>query len=228
MDFSIKRILPHIYHLDFGTQYDVAMHFLRFQEYYESPKFHKKFFTISQYMRWYSLKYGKGAFTYPDDWGGFNVPSWALTEVRDGPISDLNENDAFMFCLIDGVRDEEDEHPFYFVGTYNNGKRKYDGKDDDVLAHEIAHALYTVNGSYRGEVDLLLDAWQHHEGHAGEEMDSAVDVLCGMGYHRSTIQDEIHAYAATGPCKELKGVMSEAETKPFQELFKEYKTKCAK
>lgn len=227
MDFSVRKIMPHVYHLDFGTQYDVAMHFLRFQEYYESPKFHKKFFTISQYMRWYSLEYGKGAFTYPDDWGGFNVPSWALTEVRDGPVEDLNEEDRLMFYLIDRVRSKEDGHPFYFIGTYNNGKRKKDGKEDDVLAHEIAHALYTVNSDYRGEVDLLLNAWKYHEGHASEEIDSASDILREMGYHHSTIQDEVHAYAATGPCKDLKGVMSETETKPFQDLLRRYRRQCA-
>ena len=225
MDFSIRKIMPHVYHLDFGTQFDVAMHFLRFQDYYESPKFYKKFFTLLQHMKWYSQEYGQGAFTYPDDWSGFNVPIWALLDVRHGPVPDPNEYDSFMFCLIDKVLREEEDHPFYFIGTYAGGKK---GSLKDTLGHEIAHALYAVNSDYRGQVDILFEAWGCEEGHAGEEIDSAGDVLHEMGYHPSTIQDEIHAYAATGLCKELKGVMSEDEMKPFQKLFKRYQKKCAR
>jgi len=238
MDFSIKKIMPHTYHLDFGTQYELAMHFLRVQEYYESPKFRKQMFTLVDYMDWYARTKGKGAFTYTKDWSGFNVPSWALMEVYRSStnVPDFNRYDEFMRRIIDRVMREEwindtsarhcgEIGPFYFIGTFAGGGINKKGKRDDVLAHEVAHALYYVNEEYKFEVDRLLDAWRHGEGHVGEELDSADDVLAGMGYHRYTMQDEIHAYSATGLCEELKGVMSKAEMEPFQKLFKEYRKK---
>ena len=109
--------MPHIYHLDFGTQYELTMHFLRAQEYYESPKFYKQIFTFMDYMDWYSKVHGKGSFTYTKDWTGFNVPSWALTEVYDREVylPDRNRYDTLMGTLVDQIRHEEGGQAFYFI-----------------------------------------------------------------------------------------------------------------
>lgn len=115
--FSIKEILPHIYHLHFESAYDNAMHFLRFQEYYESSKYHKKIFALVDYMEWYSKEYGKETFSYVKDWSGFNVPSWVLGHVRIADIPDLNKYDQRMFMLIDWVEEQEFPHNYYFIGT---------------------------------------------------------------------------------------------------------------
>ena len=85
--FKIKEIKPNIFLFEFKHNYDMCMHFLRYQEYYESssPKYRGKAFEIFDFMRWYSLKYGKGAFTYVDDWDGFNIPShiiWSLWNLN--------------------------------------------------------------------------------------------------------------------------------------------------
>jgi len=229
MDFSIRKLMPHVYHLDFDTQYELTMHFLRAQEYYESPKFYKKIFPLLDYMDWYSKVHGKGSFSYTRDWSGFNTPSWALTAVYNSEtyLPDRNRYDKLMGTLVDRICYEEEGHAFYFIGTFAGGGINKKGEKDDILAHEIAHALYTVNSEYRDQVNILLEAWGCEEGHAGEEIDSAGDVLYEMGYHSSTIQDEIHAYCATGLCEKLKGVITKKEMKPFQKLFKEYKKKCA-
>ncbi len=223
--FSIREILPHIYHLHFESAYDLAMHFLRSSEYYESPKFHRKIFTLVDYMEWYAKEHGEGAFTYPKDWSGFNVPSWALRKVRAADIQDLNKYDQRMFTLIDWV-EERESSDYYFIGTSSAGYARTDEEDEeDVLDHKIAHALYTVNADYRSEVGGLFLDWKHEPGHKGEEIDSAEVVLKGMGYHETTFTDEIHAYCATGPCNELEGVISKKEMEPFQKLFKEFKGK---
>jgi hypothetical protein len=226
--FSIKEILPHVYHLHFESSYELAMHFLRFQEYYESIKFHRKIFSLVDYMEWYAKEH-EGSFTYPTDWSGFNVPSWVLHQVRneefrDG-IPDVNRYDRFMFQLIDWVEAREHPHNYYFIGTSTQGYRG-DESEEEVLDHEIAHALYTVNPEYHEHALALLREWNHVEGHKGEELDSAKEVLKEMGYHETTIEDEIQAYCATGLCDELEGVISKSEMKPFQKLFKEYKKRC--
>jgi hypothetical protein len=223
--FSITEILPHVYHLHFESSYDLAMHFLRFQEYYESAKFHRQIFSLVDYMEWYSRDSGEGSFTYAGDWSGFNVPSWVLLQVRQAEIPDPNKYDRFMFNLVDWINQKEFPNSFYFIGTSSAGYRG-DESESNVLAHEVAHALYTVKPEYKQEVERILHEWQHSPGRSGEQLDSAVDVLTGMGYHQSVIMDEIHAYCATGLCDELESVISDKEQKPFRKLFQEYKKKC--
>lgn len=224
--FSIREILPHVYHLHFESAYDLAMHFLRYQEYYESPKWYCRIFSLVDYMEWYAKEHGKGAFTYPKDWSGFNVPSWVVWQVNDAVLPDPNPYDDFMRSITRMVCREEGNHPFYLIGT--SGESRNDTESEvEVLAHEIAHALYTVDAKYSQAVNQLLEDWRLGlGGHKRAELGSAEDVLKGMGYHESTLEDEIHAYCATGLCKELKGVISKSEMKPFQKLFQEYKKQC--
>lgn len=226
LNFKLEEIFPHIYHLHFDSAYDCAMSFVRFQEYYESPKYRKQIFTLVDYMEWYAKTKGEGAFTYPVDWSGFNVPDWAIRQVRKADIPDLNKYDQRMFAFIDWVEDKEFPHNYYFVGTSVEGYKK-NGEEEGVLDHEIAHALYYTDSSYRGRVERLLYEWDGRDGrggHKGEELDSAKDVLRAiMGYHKEVVKDEIQAYCATGLCEELEGVISEKEMEPFQELFQEFK-----
>ena len=226
-EFRIQEIYPHVYHLHFDSAYDLAMHFLRVQEYYESPKYHKKIFSIADYMEWYAKEHGDGAFTYPKDWSGFNVPSWALREVRKAEIPDPNRYDRFMFSLVDWAEARESGQNYYFIGSSTAGHQG-DEDEESVLDHEVAHAFYSTSASYRREASDLVAHWQLSWGgsHKSGELASARAVLRGMGYHYTTIQDEIHAYCATGLIKELEGVISEAEMVPFQKLFQEFKRKC--
>jgi hypothetical protein len=218
MNFSVRELLPHVYHLHFERGYDLAMHFVRAQEYYESPRFFRKFFTMIDFMDWYAKEHGKGAFTYPTDWSGFNVPSTVLLEVY-GPtveLPDPNRYDEFMKSLVGWASRVEYGHNFYFIGTSSAGY-KGDSDEENVLDHEIAHALYFTNPKYRKAVTSCL---------AG--MDAAARVqakaaLAAMGYHATTIDDEVHAYSATGLCKDLQGIISPADQKPFQKAFKEFR-----
>jgi len=58
---------------------------LRFEEYYESPRFKGRIFTFDEYRKWYVKNSPKGKktgrFTYYSDWSGFNIPSYALKTV---------------------------------------------------------------------------------------------------------------------------------------------------
>lgn len=229
MHFSIRQILPHIYLLHFGRQYDLCMHFLRFQEYHESPEFYKKFFTIADFKKWYSRKHGKGSFTYPKDWTGFNVPSSHLLpflENQEQAFPDLNSRDEFMLGLIRKVANEEKGHSFYFIGIF--GDKEGSSKDGSVgvIYHELAHALYSTKKKYREAMEKHL-----------AKMDPRIkkrcqSILTSMGYHQSTIEDEIHAYGATGPCTELEKIFTSAHRKPFERSFERILTrtlqKCAK
>lgn len=216
--FSWKRILPHVYHLHFDSGYDLAMHFIRVQEFYESPRFYRKIFTLVDYMEWYSKEYGKGAFTYPTDWSGFNVPSNVLLEVYKSStnVPDFNKYDSFMSALIAQAAYLEQGQPFYFIGTSSSGY-KGDADEEDVLDHELAHALYYTNRAYR---DAMVTCLFHMDSEAKYKASQA---LAKMGYHFSTIEDEIHAYSATGVCSSLQEILTSQVIAPFQKVFQEFK-----
>lgn len=209
------QILPHVYHLEFPGHYDTAMHFLRFQEYYESLKFCGQIFTLVDYMEWYAKDYGNGVFSYPDDWAGFNVPGNVLIEVAEAEIPDLNKYDIQMRTLIKVVQKEERGHPFYFIGTTT-------GDALDTLDHEIAHALYFTDEEYHQAMEDLLDHMPR------KNYDAAWAALQEMRYHPATCRDEVHAYATTGPCDELKKALTPAVRKPFIKAYKEQRKRIEK
>jgi len=240
--YEVIQIMPHVYQLHFAKAYDLAMHFIRMQEYYESPKFRRRIFTLVEYMEWYSEERGKGAFIYPKDWTGFNVPSDVAHEVYKSScaIPDFNKYDERMYRIIDHLTyDEvrrahldsrilephERELPkFYLIGTSEENFKKNEGLDDkDTLAHELAHALYYLDDEYFRAMQQQLIT-----GMDGETEVAARSALLGMGYHHSVTLDEVQAYCATGLCKELKGIVTSAERKPFQKIFKEFMGRCVK
>ena len=217
-EISINEVYPHVYHLNFKSRYNSAMHFLRFQEFYESPKYHRQFFTLVDYMEWYSLVSddAKGSFTYPTDWSGFNVPSKCLLPFinEPSPIPDKNKYDEYMCNLIRTIREKEKDHDFYFIGTSDNVDK------ENVLDHELSHAWYTVDDNYRTKSDNLLNELNK------ETLEKAREALQKTQYHISVIDDEIVAYCSTGLSSLLKGVISEEERKPFIENFQYQMKNC--
>ena len=83
-------------------------------------------------MDWYAAQFG--AFTYFQDWSGFNVPSTALEPFYGGRFDPLLRKEQQLLRLFRGVRP-----PFYVIGLY----------DDDDLTHELAHALFFMRSDYR-------------------------------------------------------------------------------
>ena len=165
---SRRRVADGIFLVRFKTQYALASTFLRIQEHYESSRFRGRVFTLEDYMDWYAATFG--AFTYFEDWSGFNVPSTALTPFYQGKFDPLLRKEQ---CLLRLFRMERS--PFYVIGATS-------GTD---LTHEIAHALFFTRPSYRTAV---LAAMREYDTRALEKD------LAGRGYHRLVLTDEAHAY----------------------------------
>jgi hypothetical protein len=149
---------------------ELADSFMRFQEYYESPFWADKVFTIGQYKQWYSSTYG--ADTYRFDWRGFNFPSFVLKPFRDGLFDPLTENEKTILNLLRYRIDE-----FYIIGS----------NTDDVLGHELCHALYHSNETYRTEINKIIDKHK-------KDIKKALDFLLKLGYHKKVLYDEFQAY----------------------------------
>lgn len=184
----LQVVFDHVYLLQFEEQYDLNMHFLRLQEYYESnnPLFRGRHFKLLDYMRWYSIQRNgaKGYFSYVDDWAGFNVPSHVFDEVycKTSP-PDINEYDMTMMSVYETLRRKESDEKFYVIGTVGLGQ---------VFDHEVAHALFYTNEVYKEE--QLNNITSLPDGVAG----ALREVLLHEGYISSVLNDELQAYLSTG------------------------------
>ena len=152
----------------------LAKTFIRFQEYYESPEFRNKIFTLGQFKDWYSKKYG--AFTYYSDWDGFNIPSHVLQPFVKGLFDPLTDEEKNMLECFKYRSDK-----FYIIGVSEDS--------GDTLDHEICHGLYHTNDEYNGAVNKVLTA------HA-KDLSSIYDFLKRKGYSPAVWKDEANAYIA--------------------------------
>ncbi len=162
------QIADGIFVLHFETQYALASSFLRIQEHYESSRFRKRIFTLEQYKEWYAAEFG--AFTYYEDWSGFNVPSSAFAPFYAGKFDPLLDKEQRLLRLFHNERE-----PFYVIGIASAAD----------LEHEVAHALFYTRPDYR---EAVLEAMRPYDTSAIEGR------LASMGYHRQVITDEVHAY----------------------------------
>lgn len=144
-------------------QYTLASTFLRFQEYYENPKFRGEIFSLEEFMDWYAMRFGN--FTYCQDWDGFNIPSSVLKPFREGKFNPLSKKEEWLLGLLADMSE-----PFYVVGIYG------DKLDLRTLKHELVHGLYYTVPEYRKDVQKILRPKKIHR---------LAEVFKKMGYSES-------------------------------------------
>jgi hypothetical protein len=200
--FKIKEVHPRVFLFEFSDEYDLSMHFLRYQEYYESPssKFRGKAFTLLDYMEWYSNKFGHGAFTYTRDYGGYNIPGEIIPSVQQLGIPDPNRYDETMAGAWRECANYYDDR-FYIIGTM---------KDHGALNHELSHAFFYLYPEYRKEMLALVKALPVK---TRKKINKWLKEHC---YARKVYTDETVAYLSTGSAWD--GV----DGKPFRKVFKRY------
>lgn len=168
---KIEFISPKIIHLIFDNRYNMSDVLMRFSEYYESPKYRGKNFTRKELLNWYKKIYKKD---YHSAWAGFNIPSYALkAEMFDKDSTKSEEVFINFFKNIKGN--------FYIIGSNE--------KDTDVKKHELCHAMFYLNPSYKKEVIKQI---KKHDVHALKMF------LKFTGYCDDVLLDEINAYITSG------------------------------
>ncbi len=207
---KVVEVKPRIYCVTVDDDYDRAMLFCRYQEFYESPykKFRGKPFTWMEYMRHYKTAWKKGVFTYPEDWSGYNIPSNMLQQAhhifcRDTEY-DLIMNDIYWHCVEDSTeKNDGKQTDWYLIGASS--------KDLKTMDHEIAHGLYYTNNDYKKSVSKLIKQIEpnHYE--------KLKKKLIKMGYvdDKKIIDDEINAFMSTG----LYNGLDTKELKKYQKNF---------
>jgi hypothetical protein len=167
-----------IYLIESKKRSKLAKTFMRLQEYYESPVFGGRPFSIKEFSDWYSMEYG--AFTYAQDWAGFNIPSWVLKPFLSGDFNPLTKKERNLLGFFKNNTDK-----FYVIGV-----SKDDYECSDVLKHEFVHGLFYTNDRYRQDVITCL------KDHQPKVIISALEDL---GYGDNVIDDETNAYLLVEP-----------------------------
>jgi hypothetical protein len=182
IDYKLEKIADKIYNLIIPDRYDMCMTFCRVQEFYESAfkEIRGKNFTLLELMDIYSRRLGGGCFTYPIDWGGFNVPSTVINDCYKNEIKDLNYYDSIIIETNKSIPDTT----YYLIGTTGN--------DLDALNHEIVHGYYHVNEKYRKEVISIIKEI------SARSYNDMKMCLLNMGYTNKVVDDEINAYLTSG------------------------------
>ncbi len=215
---KVKEVKPFIYCVEVDDNYDRAMLFCRYQEFYESPykKFRGKPFTWMEYMRHYKNVWKKGVFTYPEDWSGYNIPSNIVEKGVDifykETEYDVIMNDIYFYCALDAQnKNNGTRHDWYLIGVSS--------KDKGTMNHEIAHGLYYTNQEYKKRMLYQLSLIPK------KVMDKIDKKLIKMGYvnDRKILDDEAQAFLSTGLYNGLDTKEIEKYEKPFVKIFKEFK-----
>jgi hypothetical protein len=215
---KVKEIKPNIYCVMVDDDYDRAMLFCRYQEFYESPykKFRGKAFTWMEYMRFYKNDWKKKTFTYPIDWSGYNIPSNIVEEAVDifYKETEYDEimNNIYSHCALDSQnKNDGTRKKWYLIGASS--------KDLKTLNHEIAHGLYYTNEEYKNRMSHQLSLMPK------KIMDKIDKKLIKMGYvnDRKILDDESQAFLSTGLYNGLDTKEIMKYEKPFIKIFKDFK-----
>lgn len=206
----VKEVHPFIYCVIVDDNYDRAMLFCRYQEFYESPykQFRGKYFSWMEYMKFYKNVWKKDVFTYPEDWSGYNIPSNVLEKAHDSFYKETEYdeimNDIYFCCALDAQnKNNGTRHNWYLIGASS--------KDKGTMNHEIAHGLYYTNKEYNKSVkDLIKNIKQIH-------YEKLKKKLIKMGYadDKKILDDEIQAFMSTG----LYNGLDTKELKKYEQMF---------
>lgn len=169
-DVEISSPMPGVLLLEFPDQELLCRTFCRVQEHYESPEFAGRVFTLGEFRSWYTAR--EGAWSYYDDWGGFNVPDSAFKALDDGSFDPLTPEEAWLAGVRRGAGAK------YVIGAYK-------GCAPDVVPHELSHAMFRLNDVYRIAVLGTL---------AQYDLTDLKEWLVRTGYGPNVILDECHAY----------------------------------
>lgn len=222
VSYELYRVRRKIYAVKVEEQYQRAMLFLRYQEYYESPykQFQGKNFDIFEFMDYYRKDRGVGCFTYPRDWSGYNIPSDSFNKCIKG-IFDVKVTatpyDAHMFDIKWAITEdlknyrypEPEKEKFYLIGV--------DKVEGDIMDHEIAHAMFYLDSDYKKEMTALV------KNLAMRKYNGMCNILLKLGYRKEVLIDEIQAFMSTGLWDTMEDLKLTKEVIEFEEVFKKYK-----
>jgi hypothetical protein len=187
LDYKVEEVGPNIFVVLLKDSYHLPMLFCRVQEFYESPNddFRGKYFSIWDYMEWYANN-GIGSFTYPSDWGGFNIPYPILKQCVDLHFIQNQMETPYDVAMYEIFKTLElrNQDNMYIIGTQNNSGSTFN--------HEICHGLFYTNTEYREKALSFV------RGIDEKALETFKSNLLKNGYTETVVEDEVHAYLMFG------------------------------
>lgn len=184
------------------SQDELGLTFMRFQEYYESSNssFKNNIFTLGQLRKWYSETYGSNS--YHISWVGFNFPSRVLIPFKEGLFDPLTTEEKNLLELLRYRADD-----FYVIGS----------QDQNVLRHELSHALYASDIKYRKEIDKFLSMNKH-------KLKQVYRYILKKGYCKDVLNDELQAYITDNDDNELINITCPTIISGINKIYNKYNT----
>lgn len=193
-----------IYLIESQNRQILAETFMRFQEYYESPEFKGKVFSVEDFAHWYARKFG--AFTYSRDWYGFNIPGTVLAPFRNGDFAPLTSSEQRLINFCKNARIDS-----YIIGATPSAEYF-----KETVQHEFVHGAFYTNLEYRREVTDCVNRFNVKSVYKG---------LLKMGYCKDVATDETNAYVLVEP-ESLNEFVHQKETANLRRkliaIFKRY------
>lgn len=170
--FKINHINPNITHLEFDSGFAMCAAMMRFQAFYEDPTFRGKIFSRPEFEDWYRALDPK--WLYHEKWAGFNITDQVFAPFLNSSFDPLTDTEAKVVNLF---RETSGAHSVIATSRFGCPL---------VLKHEICHALYYTDVTYRASVDQVLADYDSELGLVKEE-------VARMGYSPVVLMDEVHA-----------------------------------
>jgi hypothetical protein len=167
---------------------------------------------MTDFQRIYSKKHGNGAFTYPRDWAGFNIPDFAIHKFMSVTFADWgNFYDKTIEEIYNKINKQHDSNmPYYVIGS--------EPKHKETIDHELCHALYYLIPAYKEHVNLIISKLNC------VTFTNFKERLLKMGYSKPVILDEINAYVCIDPFHLTDNIkMNKKEHKNFISVQKDLK-----
>ena len=167
-----------IYLIESQNRQVLAATFMRFQEYYESPEFKGRVFSVEDFAHWYARKFG--SFSYSRDWYGFNIPGTVLAPFKNGDFNPLTPHEQKLvdFCgSVDGNS--------YIIGVTPSAEYF-----KETVRHEFIHGAFYTSPEYRNEIIGCVRDFNIKPVYKG---------LAKMGYCDDVLIDETNAYVLVEP-----------------------------
>jgi hypothetical protein len=194
MGFQTFSPIAGVTHLVFSSMKELTTSMFRIEEFYESPHAAIKgqAFSVEDFIQAYAD--ADGDIAYFRWWDGFNVPRASIDAFdrlfRPHGLSQREES------VIAAVRAQGAQ---YLIATW-------DGTEPATIAHEIAHARWTLDAAYRARcreaMADLSDSTRRLIVRALRKADYPDDA--------TIMEDEIHAYLKTERKKSLRRLLKAA------------------
>lgn len=188
-----------IYHIKMPSQYLLTSTFLRFQEFYESPRFRGQGFTLEEFQDWYAETRPIKTFSYYDDWVGHNFPSSVVDNFTPDLFGVFSKKEHWVLDQLQHI-----EGKYYVIATFG----------DDTIFHEVVHGLFYLNEEYANTVAGIVQEY---------DLTEFKEALLGYGYCAEVLIDEINAYLLTGLSPFLVGTSVKGVKKCRPRLVKAFK-----